>query len=582
MASPLDCYTTAFLLSAYGFNDYRLKSNQKSGNHAPSSPNSVDSVTGGSFLVDHVQDHVSSPPHNLAVHDLARPVQDSTRVSFESPRLASATVPGVGPSASVDANVGFPILDSGLPSASVGAHGLVSDGAYGLVRERNPGVSSASGCKLVQEQVTGLGDISSPHVSFKVIDSNLGPKNKGVVSDSNPTSQRNGGVPSFAQILNSQGLNSASKIVDSHASLIASETSKPTIKGNYVCVKVNEYALKNRLDLCQFSLIGRIFLSKGDSPWKLVDLKLKLQSIWKLSSAWRLISLGKGFFHILLSSEEEKNRVRTMGSMNLKPGILRLQPWYPNFNPNTQSFTNSQIWVRFHELPWVYWDCQILSDLARGVGVQIRFDEMTLKGEFGHYACILIDIDLSQPLSDSLMVEVGLDCLFVPLEYERLPNFCTSCKTIGHLAYACRRGHLWLFLKNLNPKWREVALDLVAEFITQLLNPQKATEPAVNPTLAFQLPSAVATTDVLTIDEQALNCHANLSSVNLAPAVNQVGYSSIEEPKSDSLNTSDLSPTKVFASRDEGWQEVQSRKKKKAPLAQFSWPVTRSTKSTSQ
>ena len=92
MASPLDRYTTAFLLSAYGFNDYRLKSNQKSGNHAPSSPNfktdSVDSVAGGSFPVDPVQDHVSSPPHNLAVHDLARLVQDSTRVAFESPRLA--------------------------------------------------------------------------------------------------------------------------------------------------------------------------------------------------------------------------------------------------------------------------------------------------------------------------------------------------------------------------------------------------------------------------------------------------------------------------------------------------------------
>ncbi|PON34636.1 hypothetical protein TorRG33x02_352940, partial [Trema orientale] len=49
--------------------------------------------------------------------------------------------------------------------------------------------------------------------------------------------------------------------------------------------------------------------------------------------------------------------------------------------PSIKGSTNAQVWVRFHELPWVYWDRQILSDLARGVGVPIRFDDMTLKAE---------------------------------------------------------------------------------------------------------------------------------------------------------------------------------------------------------
>ncbi|PON90216.1 LOW QUALITY PROTEIN: hypothetical protein TorRG33x02_140660 [Trema orientale] len=58
--------------------------------------------------------------------------------------------------------------------------------------------------------------------------------------------------------------------------------------------------------------------------------------------------------------------------------------------------------------------------------------------------------------------------------------------------------------------------------------------------------------------------------------------SSFQESTNDSLNTSDLSPTKVFTSRDEGWQEVQSKKKKKASQAQFTRPFTRSSKNTSQ
>ncbi|PON50333.1 Zinc knuckle CX2CX4HX4C [Parasponia andersonii] len=270
----------------------------------------------------------------------------------------------------------------------------------------------------------------------------------------------------------------------------------------------------------------------------------------------------------------------------------------------------------------------ILSDLARGVGVSIRFDEMTLKGEFGHFTRILIDIDLSQPLSDSLMVEVGSNYLFVPLEYECLPDFCTSCKAIGHLASAYRRGQSLAVSKDSEPKvkrGRSRSRRRVYRLVTKspkvpdvpvknafsalkkglvtnehidegnsrgkkklwadevaLIDPVAITEPAVNSAHAIQLSSVAATTDVLNIDEQALIRRANLSSENIAPAINQIGSSSVEESKSDSLNTSDLSPTKVFTSHNEGWQEVQSRKKKKAPPAQFSRPVTRSTKSNSQ
>ena len=46
---------------------------------------------------------------------------------------------------------------------------------------------------------------------------------------------------------------------------IGLESSQPKLKGNYVFVKVNEQVFKQRMDLCKNSLIGRVFLSKGDS-----------------------------------------------------------------------------------------------------------------------------------------------------------------------------------------------------------------------------------------------------------------------------------------------------------------------------
>jgi len=63
--------------------------------------------------------------------------------------------------------------------------------------------------------------------------------------------------------------------------------------------------------------------------------------------------------------------------------------------------------------------------MRAGVGVLLKFDEMTLKGYYGHFARMLIDVDLAKSLPDSLMLEVREDCLFTSLDYENLPVFCS-------------------------------------------------------------------------------------------------------------------------------------------------------------
>ncbi|KAF3443573.1 hypothetical protein FNV43_RR13260 [Rhamnella rubrinervis] len=42
----------------------------------------------------------------------------------------------------------------------------------------------------------------------------------------------------------------------------------PTRKDNFVSIRVNNNAYKERISLCQFSLIARVVLTKGDKPWK--------------------------------------------------------------------------------------------------------------------------------------------------------------------------------------------------------------------------------------------------------------------------------------------------------------------------
>ena len=81
-----------------------------------------------------------------------------------------------------------------------------------------------------------------------------------------------------------------------------------------------------------------------------------------------------------------------------------------------------------------------MFDLAHGVRVPLKFDEMTLKGDYGHFARMLIDVYLSKPLPNSLIFEVGEDYLFLSLDYENPRAFCSSCCSIGHVGSTCRRA----------------------------------------------------------------------------------------------------------------------------------------------
>lgn len=101
----------------------------------------------------------------------------------------------------------------------------------------------------------------------------------------------------------------------------------------------------------QISIIARVILSKEDKPWLL--LTSKLQKVWNLPNL-HLISIGRGFYHVLLSLDEENGRVRAQSSISSKPKILHLQNRDPNFNPSQQKSTNTQVWIRLYDLPWPY------------------------------------------------------------------------------------------------------------------------------------------------------------------------------------------------------------------------------------
>ncbi|XP_019455177.1 PREDICTED: uncharacterized protein LOC109356305 [Lupinus angustifolius] len=182
-------------------------------------------------------------------------------------------------------------------------------------------------------------------------------------------------------------------------------------------------------------------MSKGDTPLKFTDLRSKLLPLWNMIGKWSMVSLGKGFYEFSFASLEDMRMICAIGSWSLKPGFLRMFLWTPDFNPALQKQSHTQCWVKIHNLPQEYWNPRILFSIAGGIGTPISLDEATHNRTFGHFAKVLVELNLKSNLPDQILVERDNFAFFVAIEYENLPAFCHHCQAIGHNEVQCRKNN---------------------------------------------------------------------------------------------------------------------------------------------
>ncbi|AET02462.1 hypothetical protein MTR_8g040870 [Medicago truncatula] len=123
-------------------------------------------------------------------------------------------------------------------------------------------------------------------------------------------------------------------------------------------------------------------------------------------------------------------RVWTAGTVNLKLGVLRLFEWTRDFNIHTQRQTHTQVWME-----------RTLYEIAGAVGTPLLIDNVTKNRLFGHYAQVLVDLDLSKDIFYEVLVEGEGFVFSIAIEYEGLPEFRTHYKSIGQNVSSSRWLH---------------------------------------------------------------------------------------------------------------------------------------------
>ncbi|XP_061998989.1 uncharacterized protein LOC133716299 [Rosa rugosa] len=199
-------------------------------------------------------------------------------------------------------------------------------------------------------------------------------------------------------------------------------------------VRISEEPFLRELDRCKTNLIGRVTTSI-----KTPDLVQHLKTLWSDLDPWTIAPLGRGFFMLQFSTLIDMQRVWALGAVRLHTGMLRLIKWSPEFSPSTYKNTFAQVWVRFWDLGFAFWDQQTLFEIAAGVGTPLKLDPRTKNRTVGLYARVLIDVDFSNPLPDKIRItRANGEVVVVGVEFESEPEICHKCGIVGHTADTCR------------------------------------------------------------------------------------------------------------------------------------------------
>ncbi|KAL8547278.1 hypothetical protein ACS0TY_006848 [Phlomoides rotata] len=207
---------------------------------------------------------------------------------------------------------------------------------------------------------------------------------------------------------------------------------KPVRKGLYLTVAEDEGLHKQGVLELRDSLIGRVTHARGDKPLVQADLMKKLTAIWGVQTPWSLIPIGEGYYIFQFSCGDDRERIFAKRTWQIKPGFLHLQRWVQDFNPYKVSSSVAPVWIRISELPLEYWNTNIITALASAVGTVIKLNEHTASRSMGHFARVLVELDLKQYREEYVMFERAGHRSVVYIQYERLPEFYNYCTVMGH------------------------------------------------------------------------------------------------------------------------------------------------------
>jgi len=158
---------------------------------------------------------------------------------------------------------------------------------------------------------------------------------------------------------------------------------------------------------------------------------------WKPKGDVKLHLREKGFFTVVFTNLEDKDRVFDGGPYFFASVGLYMRPWKANFVPEKETFTQVPVWIGLFSLPIDYWGLVTLKHIGDRLRTFIKASEAMMQRRYTSCARICVEMDVSGALHEGMWLEFRDEDYYQAIDYEQIPFRCRRCHEHGHLVREC-------------------------------------------------------------------------------------------------------------------------------------------------
>ncbi|KAG5599844.1 hypothetical protein H5410_031214 [Solanum commersonii] len=152
--------------------------------------------------------------------------------------------------------------------------------------------------------------------------------------------------------------------------------------------------------------------------------------------------------HVFLDFDNLEDHLNVLSRNFIQLGglnIMKIIKWSTKFKPDADN-TLAPVWINLPDLKWHLYEWDAICRIVAPIGTPFLLDKATLAKTRPTTAKVRVEIDLTKPLINEVLLEItnvaGItEVINQRVEYETIPAFCSHCKLQGYQDENCRKLH---------------------------------------------------------------------------------------------------------------------------------------------
>ncbi|CAK8568835.1 unnamed protein product [Lathyrus sativus] len=174
----------------------------------------------------------------------------------------------------------------------------------------------------------------------------------------------------------------------------------PKVVNGMIEIDIEQEDIETEIHFWDNALI--LYVVGGDLSMNMV--KNFMQRMWNFVRIPDLYYHDDGYFLLRFNSQKDKETVMMKGPYTIQNMPMILEEWKTWFNLKRDLLRTLPIWVKLPQLPLQLWGAKSLSKIGSAIGKPLVTDECTANRLRVSYARLLIEVDITQQLSDEIAI----------------------------------------------------------------------------------------------------------------------------------------------------------------------------------